>query len=94
LELLDQIPEQDGTVLDNTIVVWCNELAKGNAHNRRDMPYVIAGGTGGAFRMGRHVQYAGDDHNNLLVSLCRAMDVQVDTFGNPAYCTGALPDLV
>jgi len=94
LQLMDAIPEGDGTLLDNTVVLWCNELARGNAHDRRAMPYVLAGGAGGYFRTGRFLQYQGAWHNDLLVSLCNAMDVPVTTFGNPAYCTGALPNLI
>ena len=32
----------------------------------------------------------GDPHNNLLVSLGRAMELDMTSFGNPAYCTGPL----
>lgn len=88
--LMNQIDEGNGSLLDNSVVVWCNELAKGNAHSRRDMAYVLAGSCGGHLRTGRHLQFGGDYHNDLLVSLCQAMDVDVDTFGNPAYCTGPL----
>jgi hypothetical protein len=57
------------------------------------MPFLLAGGAGGALQMGRFLSYQGDWHNNLLVSICNAMDVPVTTFGNPAYCTGSLPGL-
>lgn len=93
LQLMSAVQESTGTLLDNSVVVWGNELARGNAHDHRDVPFVLAGSCGGALRTGRHVQYAGARHNDLLVSLARAMDVDIDTFGNPAYCTGALPNL-
>lgn len=93
LELMRAIPESDGTMLDNTVVLWCNELAKGNEHSRRGMPYVLAGSCGGHFDTGRFLQYSSTSHNDLLVSLCNAMDVPVNAFGNPAYCTGPLPNL-
>jgi hypothetical protein len=93
LQLMGAVQESSGTLLDNSVVVWCNELAKGNAHNHRDVPFVLAGTCGGALRTGRHVQYAGAWHNDLLVSLARAMGVDITTFGNPAYCTGELPNL-
>ncbi|WP_437290743.1 DUF1552 domain-containing protein [Sorangium sp. So ce406] len=91
---LDAVPEGAGTLLDNTIVLWCTDISEGQSHSRRDMPYVIAGGAGGALRTGRYLRYAGDPHNNLLVTLCNAMGVEVSTFGNPAYCTGLLPGLL
>ena len=92
-EQMKAIPEGDGTMLDNTVIVWCNELGKGNSHTRNNVPYVMAGSGGGHFRTGRFLQYNDDPHNNLLVSLCNAMGVQTNTFGNPAYCTGPLAGL-
>lgn len=87
------IPEGTGTLLDNTAILWCNELAVGNAHSHNDMRFLLAGGAGGAFKTGRLLNYKGDPHNNLLVSLCNAMDVPVSTFGNPLYCKGPLASL-
>lgn len=94
IEKMKQVPEGDGTLLDNSLVVWVNELGKGNSHTRNNVPYVIAGNGGGAWRNGRYLTFEDDPHNNFLVSLCRAMGVQTDTFGNPEYCTGALSGLV
>jgi hypothetical protein len=91
---LDQMPEGDGTVLDNTMILWCTDISAGNTHARRDMPYVLAGGAGGFFKTGRYLKYGGDHHNNLLVSLCQAMGAEVSSFGNPAYCSGPLTGLV
>jgi hypothetical protein len=87
------IHEGSGTMFDNTTILWCNELAVGNAHSHDDMRYLLAGSCGGAFKTGRYLDFKGDPHNNLLVSLCQAMDVDVNTFGNPAYCTGPLAGL-
>jgi hypothetical protein len=96
LDALDAVPEGDGTLLDHTLVLWCNELSVGQVHSRRSLPYVLAGRAGGALKTGRFLQYAAPapPHNDLLVSLCRAMEVDVSTFGNPAYCNGPLPGLL
>ncbi len=93
LELMKAIPEGNGTMLDNTAVVWVNELGKGNSHTRNDMPFIIGGSCGGYFNTGRYLNYSDDPHNNLLVSLANAMGVQTNTFGNPNYCTGPLSGL-
>jgi hypothetical protein len=87
---LAAIPEGDGTVLDNTVILWCTDIAEGQSHERKDMPYVLAGGAGGAWKTGRYIKRAGEPHNNLLVSIANAMGVEIDTFGNPEFCTGAL----
>jgi hypothetical protein len=94
LDMLVAMPEGTGTVYDNTLVVWLNELSEGNAHSRRNMHYVLAGGAAGHFRMGRLLEYPGTPHNNLLVSLANYMDQPIDTFGNPAFCTGPLANLL
>lgn len=94
LAQLDAVKEGTGTLLDHTMILWCTDIAVGQTHARRDMPYVIAGGCGGALRTGRYLRYEGNPHNDLLVAICNAMGVSVSTFGNPAYCTGLLPGLL
>ena len=95
LQGLDAVIESDGsTLLDNCLVLWINELAKGNIHSHQPLPVIIAGGAGGALRTGRLVTYNPvQPHNNLLVSIANTMGTNITTFGNPAYCTGALSNL-
>ncbi len=93
-QVLDSVPEGDGTVLDNTVILWCTDIAQGQTHARRDMPLVIVGGGGGTLRTGRHLKYQGAWHNDLLIALSHAMGVPVDTFGNPAYCKGPLAGIL
>jgi hypothetical protein len=98
--LLDRLAatrEGDRTLLDNTVVLWANEVGKGNNHAHRDLPFLLAGSAGGHFRTGRFVDYQArgrsQPHNNLLVSLANAMGLADTTFGDPEHCTGPLPDL-
>jgi hypothetical protein len=90
---LKSIPEGNGTLLDNTLILQVNELARGNLHSMNGMPYLLAGRAGGALRTGRFLKYKYGTSNNLFVSVLHAFDVPVKTFGNPAYCTGALAGL-
>jgi hypothetical protein len=58
LDALAAIPEGDGTLLDNTLVVWVSELGNGE-HAFETWPVVIAGG--GNFtnwRLGRYLRMA------------------------------------
>lgn len=94
MDRLAAIPEGDGSVLDNTIILWTDEQRKGNNHARDEMPYVIGGGAGGRLRMGRYVQLSEVvGHNRLMVTLQQAMGIAEDTFGNPAHGTGPLTAL-
>jgi hypothetical protein len=95
---LKKIPEGSGSVLDNTLVVYCNELHTGWDHHAGPAPLVLAGRLGGSLRTGRYIDYgqeAGYTQNNLLVSLCHAMGLpEVESFGNlPTPTKGPLPDL-
>ncbi len=95
LNKLNAIPEGTGTVLDNTVVVWCSELAKGNTHSHKDAPFLLCGSAGGAWQTNRYLSYSNEvPHNNLLVSLMNGMGVAGNTFGDPAHCTGPLANLI
>jgi hypothetical protein len=92
---LKSIPEGDGTLLDNTLILFCNELSKGNTHSRKDAGYILAGGAGGALETGRFLRYEGDiPHNDLLVSLIQAFGSSDATFGDPEWCDGPLRGLL
>ncbi len=84
---LSETPEPggDGTLLDNTTIIWTNELGKGNSHTRNDIPFVFVGG-GLDFKMGRAVKQNHAPHNRLLLSITEAMGFPEKTFGNPDYC--------
>jgi hypothetical protein len=86
-------PGGDGSLLDNTTIIWTNELGKGNSHTRNDIPFVMVGG-GLGFKMGRAMKFDSVPHNRLLLSISEAMGHPQETFGNPNYCgDGALTGL-
>jgi len=94
IDRLKSIPEGDGSVFDNTVILWTNEQSKGNNHDRMDMPYVLAGSAGGHFETGRYVTRDGRvPHNHLMVSLLHAFDIGEDVFGDPQFATGPLSGL-
>jgi hypothetical protein len=86
-------PGGGGSLLDNTLIVWTNELGKGNSHTLDNIPFVLVG-NGLDFQMGRSIKYPKVAHNRLLVSLAHGMGHRVKTFGNPNFCgEGPLPKL-
>ncbi|HEY8943386.1 MAG TPA: DUF1552 domain-containing protein, partial [Polyangiaceae bacterium] len=94
LSRLAQLQDVDGSrVLDNTLVLWGNEVSLGYTHVHTNIPFLMVGG-GWHFRTGRHVTYPGVSHGNLLVSVLNAMGVPATTFGLPEFCTGPLSGLV
>jgi hypothetical protein len=95
LDALQAVPEGDATMLDNSLVVWGNELADGWTHSQRPIPLVLAGGAGGALATGRYLEFTEARHNSLLVSLCNLMgQADVTSFGSLDDGIGPLPGLV
>ncbi len=94
LERLAETPEPgaDGTLLDHTLVVWTNELGKGNSHTLNDIPFVLAG-NGFGFRMGRALQFDKVPHNRLHLALAHAVGHRVESFGKPELCEAGPLDL-
>lgn len=91
-----ETPDADGggSLLDNTLIVWTNELGKGNSHTLDNIPFVLVG-NGLDFRMGRSLQYPKTPHNRLLLSLAHGMGHPLERFGKPEMCVdGPLNDLV
>jgi hypothetical protein len=78
-------PGGPGTLLDNTLVVWTNELGKGNNHTMNNIPFVLVGG-GLDYRAGRMVRFPKVPHNRLLLSLAHGFGHDLKTFGDPNYC--------
>ncbi|MCA9581234.1 MAG: DUF1552 domain-containing protein [Myxococcales bacterium] len=93
MDELAKIPEGTGTLLDNTAILWVNELGNGMYHEHTDIPFVLAGGKNLGFRRGRFLQYQDKSHADLYVSIANAYGLDIDTFGHPDACTGELPGL-
>lgn len=94
LSEMKKIPEGDGTLLDNTLLFWPNELEQGEAHSRRNLPYVLAGKAGGQLQTGRVVRYPqGEPHNKLYTTFLNMFGVEADGFGERDF-PGALTGLV
>ena len=91
---LKDVKEGMGTLFDGTVIFQGSECADGPEHTKTNMPYLLAGNAGGAFKTGRFLKYDGVSHNDLLVSLQNAFDIPDSTFGDPRVCSGPLARLV
>ncbi|HEX8310436.1 MAG TPA: DUF1552 domain-containing protein [Chthoniobacteraceae bacterium] len=80
-------PTGEGSMLDNTLLVWTNELGKGNSHTLDNIPLVIVGGAPG-FKMGRSLKFDKVAHNRVWLALADAMGHQLNTFGKAELCEG------
>jgi hypothetical protein len=82
-------PGGGGSLLDNTLVLWTNELGKGNSHTLDNIPFVLVG-NGLDFCMGRSLKLRNVPHNRLLMSLAHGMGHRIERFGNPDFCGGGV----
>jgi len=54
---LDNIPEGDGTVLDNTLIYWTTCLGNAHRHWHNNWPAVTIGSAGGFFKTNQSLDY-------------------------------------
>jgi hypothetical protein len=92
LMALDSVNEGSGTLLDNTMVVWGRELGS-TAHRMDRVPFVIAGKAGGVLRTGRYLNFSGQQHARLLVSIAQTMGMTITSVGNRQMNSGPLTGL-
>ena len=85
-------PGANGSLLDNTTIVWTNELGKGNSHTLNNIPFVLIG-NGMGFRMGRSLNLKATAHNRLMISMAHAMGHNIKYFGNKKLSQGGPIDL-
>jgi hypothetical protein len=84
---LDSMPEGEGTVLDNSCLMFLSNMWIGRKHDNTRLPLVLAGGLGGTLETGRTLDYmgAGDDNRklcSLYLSIMDRMGVKLDQFGD------------
>jgi hypothetical protein len=95
MSALNNIQEDEGTMLDNTGIILTSEIYRGNTHSHMNQNFLVAGGCGGALKMNQFINYDGEKpHNDLLVSMLQAYGIETDTFGDEESCTGPLTELM
>ena len=89
LEKLAATPDGDGTLLDQSMILYGGGISDGDQHSHLDLPLILAGGGAGTLRGGRHLKYEGEvPMTNLLVSVLDKAGIPVDELGDS---TGRLP---
>jgi len=78
-------PNGSGSMLDNTLLVWTNELGKGNSHTLDNIPFVLIGG-GNFLKTGKSHKFPKVPHNRLLMTFAHCFGHEIKSFGNPDYC--------
>ncbi len=91
IDRLAKIEEGEGTLLDNSLLLFGSGLKHGDYHTAADLPVVLAGGGGGTLKTGRWIRYPEPQpYANLLLALLNRLGVDTPRFGSS---TGPLPGL-
>lgn len=70
--------EGDGTLLDNCIMMWGSGLEDGNIHERKNLPFIVAGRGGGSINTGRFLPESSGNQGDLLTTLLTCAGVPLD----------------
>jgi hypothetical protein len=93
LQQLDAVKEGNGTLLDNTLVVWGRELGS-TAHRMDRSPLLMFGKAGGALKAQRNLNFDKQQHVKLLVSIAQLMGLPTTSLGDRQPNSGPLAGLV
>jgi len=97
LEQLKHTPDDEGTLLDSTVVIYGSPMGDSNLHNHKRVPFLIAGRAGGALPGGLHLRApAGTPLANVMLSVLHALGLdELSTFGDSTgrfdLTSGAVP---
>lgn len=91
LERLKATPEGNGSLLDNSLLLYGSGMGNPNLHDHSDLPVIVAGGAAGGMRGGRHIRYDKPTPlANLHLSLLDKAGVHLERF---ADSTGKVDEL-
>jgi len=93
VDKLRSMREGEGTVLDNSMLLFGSELGQGGIHNVNNLPVMLAGSGGGTIATGRHIKLPKDTPmSNLLLEMINRMQIgqPLDRFGES---NGPVPGL-
>jgi hypothetical protein len=90
----------NGSLLDNSVAAWTNDLGHGVSHTYENVPWVLAGSAGGYLKQGVYIDAGRVTHNQLLNTLLNAVGVRksdgslVDNFGDPSLKPGQIAGML
>jgi hypothetical protein len=90
LDRLRETDDGDGSLLDQTMILYGSGMSDGNGHNHHNLPTMLVGGSSAMVAGGRHLRYpVGTPVTNLFLSVLDKLGVPTEAFGDS---TGQLAD--
>jgi hypothetical protein len=89
-----------GTLLDDCVAVWTNDLSNGPPHSYNNIPQIIAGSGAGFLKTGEYVDAGDVTHNKFLNTIMSAVGLRnddgglYDSFGDPSLEGGIIPEML
>ena len=83
LEKLRDTPDGDGSLLDNSLILYGGSMSDGNDHSHTPLPCLLTGGAAGSLKGGRHLSYpSGPSMTQALLSVLDLVGVPTDDFSD------------
>ena len=83
LQKLKATPDGDGSLLDQSLILYGGGMGDGNLHRHSNLPCLMAGKLGVQFETGRHIAYKLDTPmSNLLVAILNKAGVPTEKIGD------------
>jgi len=83
IDRLDSIREGDGTLLDNSVLLYGSNMSNSNAHDHYPLPNVLLGGGAGRLKGGMHIKYEQrTPMTNLVLTMLHKTGVELETLGD------------
>jgi hypothetical protein len=83
LQKLQRTPDVDGTLLDNTLIIFGSPMGNSNVHNHKRCPLFLAGHAGGRLKGGLHLKAPdGTPMANVFLTVLHDLGVELESFGD------------
>ena len=83
LDKLKKTPDGDGTLLDNTVVLYGSPMGNSNVHNHKRCPLFLAGHAAGKLKGGVHIKAPdGTPMANAMLTVGHMLGLDVEKFGD------------
>jgi hypothetical protein len=82
-EKMRATPDGDGSLLDQSLLLYGGGMGDGNLHRHYDLPCVLLGKLGGTIKTGQHVVYpSGTPMTNLLLTVLDKVGAPIESLGD------------
>jgi hypothetical protein len=72
----------EGTLLDNSMLLYGGGISNGNVHDHNPLPIVLAGGGAGRLEGGRHIEFKKEEPlSNVVRAILGKVDIHTESMG-------------